>query len=43
MPMLKAAPDLRPIAIFEEMLRRHPDCAKACAERWSAGSTSGVR
>jgi hypothetical protein len=23
--MLKAAPDLRPIAIFEEMLRRHPD------------------
>jgi transposase InsO family protein len=24
-PMLKAAPDLRPIAIFEEMLRRHPD------------------
>ena len=24
-PMLKAAPNLRPIAIFEEMLRRHPD------------------
>lgn len=24
-PMLKAAPGLRPIAIFEEMLRRHPD------------------
>jgi len=24
-PMMKAAPGLRPIAIFEEMLRRHPD------------------
>jgi hypothetical protein len=24
-PLLKAAPGLRPVAIFEEMLRRHPD------------------
>lgn len=24
-PMLKAAPGLRPVAVFEEMLRRHPD------------------
>lgn len=24
-PLLKAAPGIRPIAIFEEMLRRHPD------------------
>lgn len=24
-PMLKAAPGVRPIAIFEEMLRRHPE------------------
>ena len=24
-PMLKAAPGLRPVAIFEEMLRRHPE------------------
>jgi hypothetical protein len=24
-PMLKAAPGLRSVAIFEEMLRRHPD------------------
>lgn len=24
-PMLKAAPGLRPVAIFEEMMRRHPD------------------
>ena len=25
MPLLKAAPAIRPIAIFEEMLRRHPE------------------
>ena len=24
-PLLKGAPGLRPIALFEEMLRRHPD------------------
>ncbi|MCK1474438.1 IS21 family transposase, partial [Bradyrhizobium sp. 197] len=24
-PMLKAAPGVRPVAIFEEMLRRHPE------------------
>jgi hypothetical protein len=24
-PLLKAAPGLRPVAIFEEMRRRHPD------------------
>ena len=24
-PMLKAAPELRPIAILDEMVRRHPD------------------
>ncbi len=26
-PMLEAAPDLRPVAIFEELLRRHPEIA----------------
>ena len=26
-PMLHAAPSLRPVAVFEEMLRRHPDLA----------------
>jgi hypothetical protein len=26
-PMLKAAPELRAVAIFEEMQRRHPDLA----------------
>src|SRR5580698_3449969 len=24
-PLLKAAPGLRPIGVFEEMMRRHPD------------------
>src|ERR1700733_6142369 len=24
-PILKSAPSLRPVAVFEEMLRRHPD------------------
>ncbi|MCP1843063.1 CRP-like cAMP-binding protein [Bradyrhizobium sp. USDA 4524] len=24
-PILKSAPGLRPVAVFEEMLRRHPD------------------
>ena len=29
MPMLKAAPGLRPIAVFEELCRRHADLALA--------------
>lgn len=35
-PMLQAAPGLRPIAIFEEMQRRHPelpDCVRRTLER----------
>jgi hypothetical protein len=27
-PLLKAAPGIRPIAVFEEMLRRHPDLSE---------------
>jgi len=27
-PLLKAAPGLRPVAVFEEMMRRHPDLEK---------------
>ncbi len=27
-PLLKAAPGIRPIAVFEEMLRRHPDLGR---------------
>ena len=30
-PMLKAAPGLRAVAIFEEMQRRHPDLSAGCA------------
>lgn len=25
MPILKNAPDIRPVAVFEELMRRHPD------------------
>jgi len=28
-PLLKEAPGLRPVAIFDEMLRRHPECQSA--------------
>ncbi|NMN71935.1 integrase-like protein [Rhizobium sp. 57MFTsu3.2] len=28
-PLLKAAPGIRPVAIFEEMLRRHPDLSES--------------
>jgi len=27
-PLLKAAPGIRPVAVFEEMLRRHPDLSE---------------
>ena len=43
-PLLKAAPGLRPIAVLEELLRRHPPrSAPACAARWSVVSGPGVR
>jgi hypothetical protein len=28
-PLLRAAPGIRPVAIFEEMLRRHPELGNA--------------
>ena len=34
---------LRPMAIFEEMIRRHPSSAPACAARWSGASAPGER
>lgn len=37
-PLLKAAPGIRPVAIFEEMLRRP---AKAFAGQWNGGSVPG--
>ncbi|GEM_PF-2659972 len=36
-PLLQSAPGLRPVAIFEEMLRRHPDLSpgiRRTLERW---------
>ncbi len=39
----KAAPGLRPVAIFEEMQRRHPDLEPASGARWSAASAPGGR
>ena len=40
-PLLKAAPGLRPIAVFEEMIRRHPNSAVESVALWSAGSDHG--
>jgi len=40
-PLLKAAPGLRPVAIFEEIGRRHPELGDGCAGPWSAGSAPG--
>ena len=41
-PMLKAAPGIRAVAVFGEMIRRHPSSARACAARWSAASAGGA-
>ena len=30
LPMLKAAPGLRPVAVFEELCRRHPSVLTGC-------------
>ena len=40
-PLLKAAPGLRPIAIFEEIMRRHPELGAGSVALWSAGSDPG--
>jgi hypothetical protein len=42
-PMLKAAPGLRPIAVFEELCRRHPDLAPERGGPSSAASGLGGR
>ena len=42
-PILKAAPGLRPVAVFEEMLRRHPSLSTGVrAVRWSDASGTGA-
>jgi hypothetical protein len=42
-PMLKAAPGLRPIAVFEELCRRHPDLGAGTRRPSSAASGFGGR
>jgi hypothetical protein len=39
--ILKAAPGLRPIAIFEELIRRHPELGAGSGGRWSGASERG--
>ena len=41
-PMLRAAPGLRAVAIFEEMQRRHPELPENVRRRWSGGFASGA-
>jgi len=43
LPLLKAAPGLRPIGIFDELLRRHPGFSPECDEPWSGASGPGGR
>ena len=40
-PMLKAAPGLRAVSIFEEMQRRHRICPRVRGERSSGASVHG--
>jgi len=42
-PLLKSAPGLRPVAIFDEIRRRHPEPAPVFAAPWSGGSVPGGR
>ena len=43
-PMLKAAPGIRAIAVLEEMRRRHPELGSpASGARWSGASGPGGR
>ena len=42
-PMLKAAPGVRPVAIFEELAAGILASTRGCGGPWSAGSPAGVR
>jgi hypothetical protein len=42
-PLLKSTPGLRPIAIFDELWRRHPELAPAFVALWSGASAPGGR
>ena len=40
-PLLKSAPGRRPVAIFDEIRRRHPEIGAVFAARWSGASAPG--
>jgi hypothetical protein len=42
-PLLKSTPGLRPIAIFDEIRRRHPEIGAGIGARWSGASAPGGR
>lgn len=42
-PLLKAAPGIRAVAVYGEMLRRHPIFPKASGEPWNGASGHGVQ
>lgn len=42
-PMLEASPGLRPVAVFEELMRRHPDLGMGSDERRSGAFAGGGR
>src|SRR5450759_4935808 len=41
LPMLKAAPGLRPISVFEELCRRHPELGSGCRRHSSSNTEIG--
>lgn len=40
-PLLQEAPGLRPVAVFDEILRRHPELCVGIKRRWNASSGNG--
>src|SRR5881392_1056025 len=40
-PLLKSTPGLRPVAIFDEIRRRHPELSVGIAGRWNGASAPG--
>jgi hypothetical protein len=42
-PLLQAVPNIRAVALFEEIRRRHPRLLRGCVAPWSAGRPAGER
>ena len=36
-PILESSPGIRPVGVFQELMRRHPELDPACGAPWSAG------